>query len=112
MSNDNDPHAEIADAIVEHAQSISRLDSDMGARAYQAAYTSHVQAMRLLAVAHMDPQPDRQFVRHLRNVSASADGVFVHMVDGAIELVIDTASKQHKVRLWNRRQLLKGEEED
>lgn len=113
MSKDHDqePYAEIAEAILDHAQSISRLDGDMGAAAYQAALSSHVRAMRLLAVAHMDPQPDRQFVRQLRTLSGNAAGVFVHMIDGAIELVIDAASKQQKIKLWNRRQLLKNEEE-
>ncbi len=109
--SDNETLVEIAEAVLEHAQSITRLDGQMGAAAYVAAYSSHVRAMRLLAVAHMDPQPDRQFVRNLRNLSANAVGVFVHMSDGGVELVIDTASRQHKVKLWNRRQLLKGEEE-
>lgn len=112
MSSNHDALTEIAEAILEHAQSISCLDGNMGAAAYEAAYSTHVRAMRLLAVPHMDPQPDRELVRSLRNLSASVTGVHVQMADGAIQLVIDTASRQHKVKLWNRRQLLKNEEED
>ena len=112
MSSSNDALTETAEAILEHAQSITRLDRDMGAGAYESAYSTHVRAMRLLAVPHMDPQPDRGLVRSLRNLSASFPGVYVQLIDGAIQLVIDTASRQHKVKLWNRRQLLKNEEED
>lgn len=111
MSDFEDPLAQTAEAILEHAHAISRLDSDTGAAAYEAAYSTHVRAMRLLAVPHMDPQPDRQLVRQLRTLSGEVAGVFVHLVDGAVELVIDTATRQHKVKLWNRRQLLKNEED-
>jgi hypothetical protein len=112
MSNNDNPQAEIAESILEHAQSIARLDRDMGAAAYDAAYSTHVRAMRLLAVPHMDPQPDRELVRNLRNLSADFPGVYVQMIDGTIQLIVDTASRQHKVKLWNRRQLLKNEEDE
>ncbi len=111
MSGTHDPLTEIAESILEHAQSISRLDADMGAAAYESAYSSHVRAIRLLAVPHMDPHPDRQLVRSLRNLAAGVDGVHVHLTDGGIQLIIDTARRQHKLKLWNRRQLAENEEE-
>ncbi len=112
MSSSHSIHTEIAESILEHAHSIARLDSHMGAAAYDSAYANHVRAMRLLAVPHMDPQPDRELVRSLRNLSGGVPGVYVHMLDGSIQLIVDTASRQHKVTLWNRRQMLENEEED
>lgn len=112
MSSNHSIHAEIAESILEHAHSISRLDSHMGAAAYDTAYASHVRAIRLLAVPHMDPHPDRDLVRSLRNLSGSVPDVHVHMHDGSIQLIVDTASRQHKVSLWNRRQMLANEEEE
>ncbi len=110
MTQDDSHQAEIAESILEHAQSIARLDFDMGAAAYNAAYATHVRAMRLLAVPHMDPQPDRGLVRNLRNLSANFQGVYVQMLDGTIQLILDAGTRQHKVNLWNRRQLLKNQE--
>lgn len=112
MTHNDSPQAEIAESILEHAHSIARLDSDMGAAAYDAAYSTHVRAMRVLAVPHMDPQPDRELIRNLRNLSADFSGVYVQMNDGTIQLIVDTASRQHKVKLWNQRQLLKNEEDE
>lgn len=108
-----DIYTDIAESILEHAAVISRLDADViGVAEYEATFASRVHAMRLLAVAHVDPQPDRKLVRQLRTLSGNFPGVFVQLADGAIRLVIDTASKQHKVNLWTRRQLLRNEEED
>src|SRR3970040_2969736 len=61
MSTTHNVHTEIAESILEHAEAITRLDADgMDPAAYDAAIASHVGAMRLLAVPHMDPQPDRK----------------------------------------------------
>lgn len=112
MSNPN-IYTDIAESILEHAAAITRLDANgMGEAAYETAYASHVNAMRLLAVAHVDPQPDRELVRKLKTLSGNMPGVYVQLADGAIQLIIDTASKQHKFNLWTRQQLLKNEEED
>lgn len=104
---------DIAESILEHAAAITRLDAKgMGEAAYEATYASHANAMRLLAVTHVDPHPDRELVRNLRALSGNVPGVFVQLADGAIQLIIDTASKQHKFKLWTRQQILKNEEED
>lgn len=111
MSSNPTIHTEIAESILEHAHSIARLDSHMAAAAYESAYANHVRAIRMLAVPHMDPLPDRELVRSLRNLSGGVPGVHLHMHDGSIQLIVDTASRQHKIMLWNRRQLLANEEE-
>ncbi|HEY5613538.1 MAG TPA: hypothetical protein VIK70_08095 [Lysobacter sp.] len=113
MSTTHNVHTEIAESILEHAEAITRLDADgMGEAAYDDAVASHVSAMRLLAVPHMDPQPDRELVRKLRSLSGNIPGVYVQLADGSIQLIVDTAIRQHKIRLWNRQQFLKNEEED
>ena len=112
MSNDDTPQAEIAESILEHAQSIARLDRHMGAAAYDAAYSTHVRAMRVLAVPHMDPQPDRELIRNLRNRSAHFPGVYLQMIEGTILVIVDTANRQHTVKLWNRREMMKNEEDE
>lgn len=113
MSNHHNAYTDVATAILEHAESITRLDADgMGQAAYDAAVAGHVNAVRLLAVPHMDPQPDRELLRNLKNLSARTPGVYVQLADGAIELIVDAARRQHKFKLWNRRQLDKNEEED
>lgn len=112
MSNSN-IHTDLAEAILEHAAAVTRLDArGMGDAAYEATYASHVSAMRLIAVEHVDPHPDRELVRKLKALSGNVPGVFVQFADGAIQLIIDTASKQHKFKLWTRQQLLRNEEED
>lgn len=112
MSSNPTIYADIADAILEHAAAITRLDGDMKHAGYAAAYSSHVDAIRLLAVSHVDPRPDREFVRELKTRSGQVPGVFVQFADGAIELVVDAVRRQHRFHLWNREQLLKNEEPD
>ena len=113
MSSHSSIHADIADAILEHAAAITGLDHDgMAPAAYAAAYASHVAAIRLLAVSHVDPRPDRAFVRELKSRSRHVPGVFVQFTDGAIELVVDAMRRQHRFHLWTREQLLKNEEPD
>ena len=113
MSNNHNVYTEIAESILEHAEAITRLDADgMDDVAYEAAYASHVNAMRLLAVAHMDPLPDRELVRKLKSLSGNMPGVYVQLADGAVELIVDAANKQHRFKLWNRQQLLKNEDDD
>jgi hypothetical protein len=112
MSSSN-IYTDVAESILDHAASIARLDSRaMGGAAYDTAVAGHVHAMRLLAVEHVDPQPDRELVRKLKALAGDFPGVFVQLSDGAIQLVIDTASRQHKVKLWTRRQLLRNEEDE
>lgn len=113
MSSHREVCTEIAESILEHAESIGRLDArGMDEDAYEAAYVDHVSAMRLLAVPHMDPQPDLELVRRLKSLAGGVPGVQVQVADGAIQLIIDSAQQQHRVKLWNRRQLAKNEEDD
>ena len=63
-------------------------------------------------MSYVDPHPDRELVRQLRALSGDVPGVFVHLVDGALELIVDSASRQHKFKLWTRRQLMKNEEDE
>lgn len=109
----HDIHTDIAESILEHAESISRLDgAGLDPVAYAAAYASHVNAIRLLAVPHMDPQPDRELMRRLKQLSGTVPGVQVRLADGAIQLIVDAARNQHRFKLWNREQMRKNEEED
>ena len=113
MSDTTNVYTELAESILEHAEAIARLDAGhMDDAAYQAAYADHVAAMRLLAVPHMDPQPDFELVRKLRTLSGNFEGVFVHLADGAVQLIIDSVGRQHKVKLWNRRQFERNEEDE
>ena len=113
MSDNNNVYTELAESILEHAEAIARLDPGrMDEAGYEATYAGHVAAMRSLAVPHMDPQPDFELVRTLRSLSGNFEGVFVHLADGAVQLIIDSANRQHKVRLWNRRQFERNEEDD
>ena len=113
MSSNIDVYTELAESILEHAEAIARLDAGrMDDAAYEATFADHVAAMRLLAVPHMDPQPDFELVRKLRSLSGNFEGVFVHLADGAVQLIIDSVDRQHKVKLWNRRQFERNEEDD
>ena len=104
---------EVAESILEHATAIARLDADaLGAEEYDATYATRVHAIRLVAVSYVDPHPDRELVRQLRALSGDVPGVFVHLVDGAVELIVDSASRQHKFKVWTRRQLMKNEEDE
>ena len=112
MSSNHNAYTDVATAILEHAETITRLDADgMDQTAYEAAVAGHVNAMRLLAVPHMEPQPDRELLRNLKNLSARMPGVYVQLADGTIQLIVDAARRQHKFKLWNRRQLEKNEED-
>ena len=113
MNPTHNLYTDIAESILEHAASITRLDAEvMGDDAYEATYASHVNAIRLIAVTHVDPHPDRELVRQLKALSANVPGVFVQLSDGAIQLIIDTATMQHKFKLWTQRQIVKNEEDD
>lgn len=106
-------YTEVAESILEHAAAIARLDAKaLGVDEYDKAYAVRVQAIRLIAVSYVDPQPDRELVRQLRTLSGDVPGVFVHLVDGAVELIVDSASRQHKLKLWTRAQLMKNEEDE
>ncbi|MDQ3288985.1 MAG: hypothetical protein M3Q42_12150 [Pseudomonadota bacterium] len=111
--NGSNIYQDLAESILEHAEAIARLDADrMDEAAYESTYADHVGSMRSLAVPYVDPQPDFELVRKLKSLSGNFEGVFVHLVDGSLELIIDSASRQRKVKLWNRRQYERGEEED
>lgn len=113
MNPSPDIYTEIAESILEHAAAITRLDANaIGDAAYEAAYVGHVNSIRLVAVAHVDPHPDRELVRKLKALSGGVPGVFVHIADGAIQLIIDTATMQHKFKLWTRQQIKKNEEDE
>lgn len=113
MNSTQNLYTDIAESILEHAAAITRLDAEvMGDDAYEATYASHVNAIRLIAVTHVDPHPDRELVRQLKALSANVPGVFVQLSDGAIQLIIDTATMQHKFKLWTQRQIVKNEEDD
>ena len=103
---------ETAESILEHAAAMARLDVDaLGAEGYKAACETRIRAIRLIAVSHVDPQPDRELVRQLRGLSADVPGVFVHLVDGEVEVIVDSASAQHAFTLWTHRQM-RADEED
>jgi hypothetical protein len=113
MNSTPNIYTDIAESILEHAASITRLDAEvMGDAAYEATYASHVNAIRLIAVTHVDPHPDRELVRQLKALSGNVSGVFVQLTDGALQLIIDTVSMQHKFKLWTQRQILKNEEDE
>lgn len=112
---DNDAMAnqytDTAQSIVEHAEALSRLDSrGVPADDYARAVDVLVHAMRVLGVSHVDPWPDRAFLKELRQRAAGVPGVSVHMEQGAIELIVDAVRQQHVFRLWNAKQLRDGEE--
>lgn len=96
-----DPLAELADSILDQAQALRRdaRDPDAVAR--------HMHAMRVLAAAHVDPALDRGFYRELKAASLQRDGVFVHFVDGVVNLIVDAAdaSVQHRFDLVSPAQL-------
>lgn len=103
---------ETAESILEHAAAMARLDADaLGAEGYKAACETRIRAIRLIAVSHVDPQPDRELVRQLRGLSADIPGVFVHLVDGEVEVIVDSASAQHAFTLWTHRQM-RADEQD
>lgn len=113
MNNNDNIYTDLAESILEHAEGIARLDAGrMDQAAFETTYADHVAAMRSLAVPHMDPQPDFELVRKLKSLSGNFEGVFVHTAEGAVQLIIDSPSGQHKVKLWNRRQYERNEEED
>lgn len=103
-------YSEIADAVIEHAEAIARLDARrLDAAAFDAAVAEHVRAIRVLAVSHVDPVADRVFFKALKAASLRTDGVFVHIPDGIVEFLVDTARGQQRFALWNARELREGE---
>lgn len=112
MADKDSVYEDLAESILEHAEAIARLDAG---RADEAAYEStcadHVAAMRSLAAPHMEPQPDMSLVRTLKSRSRDFTGVFVALVDGVVQLTIDAADRQHKVKLLSRKHL-ENEEQD
>ena len=102
-------YSEIADALVEHAEAMTRLDARrLDAAGFDAAVAEHVRAIRVLAVSHVDPVADRAFFKAIKVASMRASGVFVHMPDGIVEFLVDTARGQVKFELWNARELREG----
>lgn len=104
------PYSEIADALVEHAEAMTRLDAKrLDAAAFDAAVAEHVHAIRVLAVSHVDPVADRAFFKAIKAASLRAAGVFVHIPDGIVEFLVDTARGQRRFALWNARELREGD---
>lgn len=99
-------YAEIAESIVEHAESMTRLDARrLDAVAFDAAIAEHVHAIRVLALPHVDPLADRAFFKAIRAATPRVPGVFVHIPDGIVEFLVDTARGQVKFELLNAREL-------
>lgn len=97
-----DAYTETADAIVDHAQSIARLRPARGECAYAEAVAGHVHSMRVLAAAHVDPVPDRAFLKALQAAASRADGVFVRFEDGVVQVFVDPhdpAARQQRFEL-------------
>lgn len=102
-------YTETADAIVEHAEAITRLNARrLDAAAFEAAVDEHVHAIRVLGVSYVDPLADRAFFKTLKAATLRAPGVFVHIPDGIIELIVETARGQRRFELWNARELRDG----
>ncbi|WP_133500435.1 hypothetical protein [Cognatilysobacter terrigena] len=102
-------YSEIADAIVDHAESIARLDARrLDAAAFDAAVDEHVHAIRVLAVSHIDPVADRAFFKAIKTATSRVTNVFVHIPDGIIEFLVDTARGQRRFELWNAKELRAG----
>jgi hypothetical protein len=104
-------YSEIADALVDHAEAMTRLDARrLDADAFEAAVAEHVHAMRVLAVSHIDPLADRAFFKAIKAASTRAPGVFVHIPDGIIEFLVDTPRGQQRFALLNARELRESRE--
>lgn len=102
-------YAEIADAIVEHAEAMTRLGARrLDAGAFDAAVAEHVHAIRVLAVSHIDPVADRAFFKAIKASTLRTTGVYAHIPDGIIEFLVDTARGQVRFELWNARELREG----
>ena len=92
-------HDDVADSIVEHAVSLSRLDPHMPARAWADAVAAHVRTIRLLACAAMPGVVDRPFYRALKAATGRVEGVFVHTPGGRVEMLVDTRRGQQRFDL-------------
>ena len=102
-------YSEIADAIVDHAEAMTRLDARrLDAAAFDAAVAEHVHSIRVLAVSHIDPIADRAFFKAIKAATARAPGVYVHIPDGVIEFLVATPRGQQRFELWNARELREG----
>ena len=102
-------YSETADAILDHAEAMTRLDTRrLDPAAFDAAVAEHVHAIRVLAVSYVDPLVDRAFFKVLKAATMRGSGVFAHVVDGIAELLVDTARGQVKVALWNAREMREG----
>jgi hypothetical protein len=103
------PHEDAAEAVVEHAQSIARLDPHLSARAWSEALAGHVRAIRLLAASYVGASIDRPFYKALKSASLQAEGVFVHTPAGRVELLVDTRRGQQRFELWSAREMRENE---
>ena len=102
-------YTETAESIVEHAEAMTRLDARrLDAAAFDAAVAEHVHAIRVLAVPHIDPLVDRAFFKALKAATLRSTGVFAHVPDGIVEMLVETARGQVRFELWNARELREG----
>lgn len=99
------PHDDLADSIIEHAEAMARLDPHLSARAWNEALAGHVRAIRVLAAAWVGAGVDRPFYKALKAASLRAEGVFVHTPGGRVEFLVDTRRGQHRFDLLSTREL-------
>lgn len=110
MSSELRLYDDTAQSILEHAEALARLDAAGPARAYEAAVEHHVQAIRVLALSHIDPRPDRAFYKALKAATAGRAEVFVEWVDDSIRVTVEGRGRRHRFTLWNRSQMTRGED--
>jgi hypothetical protein len=104
------PYAETAESILEHAESMTRLDRHLSARQWAAQLGDHERAIRVLAAPHVAPAVDLAFLRALKAASAGVQGAFVHLQAGAIELLVDTPRGQRALILGAPRERSDGDD--
>lgn len=98
MPRPTDPYSDIAESVIDHARSIARLVTHApGDGPFRSAVDEHVRTMRVLAAEHVDPQPDRRFLKAL--AALAGDGVFVRYEDGVILVIVDNPHEQQRFEL-------------
>lgn len=105
-----EPYDDTAQSVLEHADALARLDA-AGRGDYETASARHIHAMRVLALPHLDPTPDRAFYKALKAASGGHADVFVEWIDNGIRFTVDSRVRRHRFMLWNRAQMARGEED-
>jgi len=109
-----DPYTEVAEAVIDHAVAMTRLNPrTLGADGFAAAAADHVRSMRVLAAAQVDPMPDRRFVRALNAVVARTDDVLVRFEENVLHVFVDNPHREQRFELISLAQLdRRGESAD